>query len=146
MKTGFLLFIVLFSSCDFVTIMSGSGTHGSIKEYSYNVNKDNLEAAILMIIDSSDNIVELENDMTNYFDILINAEQSYVFVFRYYGDKDYWAANPHNSAFFIAYLKKKEEKIFRSNKELSRSEKEKALEVFEKYFVSKLDENLRVRM
>lgn len=84
------------------------GTHGYIKAYKYSTSKQKLENAIMQILVNNPAIVQdsikgYYNDDTSYLTIKIfeNGKSS-SFIFRYYGDKDYWDT-AKISEIFIAY-------------------------------------------
>lgn len=129
----------MLSCCENISILWGVGTHGSLGGYSYEVSKDSLETAIESLIKHENKIVRLENDRTDYIDVLIKSDNPRVFVFRFAGDKEYWNSHPNESHIFIAYTKKEGKELFKSEGEISRKEKKEAVKVFEEYFIKELE-------
>ena len=86
----------------------GGGTHGSIKNYQYNVPKYTLENAVNKIIANNPNIrrdsVKNEfNDDTGYITMgIVYKGLPYTYTCRFYGGKQYWDTSK-KSAVFIAY-------------------------------------------
>lgn len=123
------LFLVIISSC--------GGTHGAIEHYHFEVSKDTLNNQIKEIVESSENLSFQETDMgVDYFEIIVKGDENCHFIFRYYGDEDLWKKSK-NSEIFIAYIKFGNDKYLTDNKILN-EDKEKALEIIEKNFISRL--------
>ncbi len=133
-----ILFLITVSltSCDCTSILSGTGTHGSIKTYKFAVSKDSLEKSILQTIRVAEHISMIDVDMTDYIGVNIISSN---FIIRFSGDESYWRENPNESYFFIAYYKKEHDINYKSEGDISRESKKKAIKVFEDNFIKALE-------
>ena len=111
--------------------------------YSYAISKDSLEKVIPAIISYNKNITKLKTDGNTYSKILITNEDSCYFVFRFYGDKEYWKSHPNNSEIFITAVKKGSGS-YKSEGEISERKRKELLSVFEKYFINPLNRQIGV--
>lgn len=136
--------ILLFTavSCDFIAVMEGAGTHGSLGGYSYDVSKDSLESAIKWTIDDDVNITELEIDggEGTYMKILIDGDAQYYFVYRFYGNEDEWALSINKSRIFITSFRVGEGG-FKNEREISRKDRKLANRIFNEYFIESLKDH-----
>jgi hypothetical protein len=86
----------------------GGGTHGYIKAYRYGTIKKELEKAIGQTIAQNpaiikDSVKGYYNDDTSYVTVhIVEKGESYSYIFRYYGGKEYWDTSK-TSEIFIAY-------------------------------------------
>jgi hypothetical protein len=87
------------------------GTHGSLQSYHFNVSKYKLEETILKEIESNPKIQRDTSSEDTYYNtdgyITLSISDSVSvnkYVFRFYGDEEYWNANPTISEIFICYL------------------------------------------
>jgi len=134
-----ILSLLLVNGCD-LNILSGTGTHGNLGDYTYYTSKVKLETAIESVITNSSIIEKLKTDGDTYTSIIIKTEVPYCFVFRFYGDEEYYKLHPNESEIFITAIKKANGE-YKSEKEISKKEKKEAVEVFDEYFIAKLDES-----
>jgi len=129
---GFLIIVcVVFYSCNLAP-----GTHGSIKEYVFNISKYNLQVRVDSVIVSSSSVDRLDDDVNSadhnyyntdpYFTIIIDNVN---YCFRYYGDSLNWDFDKSTEIFIVS--------ITDYNK--SNSVKKKHIEIVEKEFIYKLD-------
>lgn len=155
--------IFFFSGC------IGGGTHGSIKAYRYTVKKEILEKAVESVIANSGNIkkdsvkyhiVTVDggqkdtfwdnhfNDTTNYVTIFVKDENaSYKYTFHYYGDKEYWDTAT-TSAISIAYAYNANNEDGSEGgriKEHGSQFIHELIKPFEKEFINKVDERLKMK-
>ncbi len=130
----------LFNSCG-LSILSGTGTHGSLGIYTYTIPKQKLETVIDSIILNDSRIEKLETDSKVYISIKIKNQYSYYFSFRYAGDEKYWELHPNESNLSITAIKKENE-IYKSEGEISEQERNEAIKVFEEYFISSINKCL----
>ena len=144
------LYFCLISSLIFVRCnplsLNNAGTHGAIIRYTYPIPKDSLNLAIEFVINNTKEIqnANKKDEGTAYNRIIINAEVvPYVFVFRYYGDKEDWKSNQKSSEIFITAIKK-DEGEYKKQGNIARREIREAINVFEKYFIIPLNRKLRI--
>ena len=147
-----LLFILL---CVSLLIgCMGGGTHGSIECYQYQVSKSELEKAVKMVISTTstikqDSIKEYYNDDTTYVTIKVyEKEEINEYIFRYGGGKQYWDSSKTSSV-FIAYAHNKEGKGGSSGnggvKWYNFKLKEELTGIFERGFIEKIDQELKIK-
>ena len=156
-----------------VLLFSGCGGAGAIKGYRYATTKYNLQKAVMTVINSSQNIYRdssldktvdttvatrtkdsnvdvaagpnYYNDVINYVTITIkDGGIKDEFVFRYYGDQEYWKTSP-SSAIFIVYAHDKDGKGGSDGHgELSNQQEKEFTAFFESRFVAKINEVLHL--
>lgn len=145
MKYFIYTFILIsLNSCD-LAVLWGSG-HGSIGGYSYSLCKDTVENAITNLVKKNANLIILKSDeQDDYTSLIIVDKDSCFYVFRFYGNSEYWDSHPNSSEIFIASGKVGEGN-YKLEKELNYSEKNKLLNVFEKNFINPLSNELNVKI
>jgi len=131
----------------------GGGSHGSIECYQYQIPKCELEKAVRNVILTNpsiklDSIVEYYNDDTTYVTIKVcEREENNEYIFRYGGDKQYWNSS-RTSSIFIAYAHNKEGRGGSSGnsgvKWYNFKLKEELTGVFERGFIEKIDQELKI--
>ena len=130
------------------------GTHGSIKNYSYDVSKYELEEVIHDIIIenpsiSRDTIYNYYNDGVNYITISISKTDTIKeFVFRYYGDEQFWEDNPGYSEIFICYIRNKSKgrpRTTAERKKQFKANREYSLSLFETELIGRIEAILNER-
>ncbi len=147
-----LLFILL---CTSVLIgCMGGGTHGSIECYQYQVPKSDLEKAVKNVISTTPTVIQdsvkgYYNDDTTYVTIkVIENNEVSGYIFHYYGDKIYWA-NSKTSSLSISYAHNKEGRGGSSGnggvKWYNFKLKEELTGVFERGFIEKIDQELKIK-
>ena len=124
-------------SCN-LAILSGSGTHGSIKEYSYPISKVKVDSTIQYLIRNNPKISKIEGDGNTYNTVLIKDVKSYYFVFRFQGNENDFKTHPNESKFFITAIKI-DNGEYKKEAEIETSEMKEAINVFKNEFVFKLD-------
>lgn len=147
------LFFILFSA----SVLSGcieGGTHGYIKRFRYQTSKYKLERVVQkMIIEnpaiSQDSVKDYYNDDTNYVTIKIShSELCNIYIFHYYGGKEYWNSSP-TSAISISYAYDKNGNggsIGNGGVKWYEFKKRRRLiEPFEKDFINKIDSLLGLK-
>ena len=109
----------------------GAGTHGSIKRYRYDTTKDELERAIMTVINGNQNIQRDSisnyiidktggrsdtimdnsyNDGENYITMKIRSgdgTEENKYTFRFYGDEEHWRKSS-STVIFICYAHDKD--------------------------------------
>lgn len=102
MKYIFIINLFLFSCIE-------AGTHGAIARYQFPVSKYVLEKAIDdVLIKNADSIYRdsikgFYNDDSNYVTMrIVTKSTKYRYIFRFYGDKEFWDTS-RQSSIFIAY-------------------------------------------
>ncbi len=84
------------------------GTHGAIKRFGFNVSKFALQKSVDKVIRTNHNLIrdsikDYYNDSTSYVTLsIVHGFDSFKYVFRYYGDSNYWDTSKE-SELFIAY-------------------------------------------
>ncbi len=147
-----LLFILL---CTSVLIgCMGGGTHGSIECYQYQVPKSDLEKAVKNVISTTPTVIQdsvkgYYNDDTTYVTIkVIEKKDTNEYIFRYGGGKEYWVSSKVSSI-FIAYAHNKEGRGGSSGnggvKWYNFKLKEELTGVFERGFIEKIDQELKIK-
>ena len=164
MRARYLFIFLLLSAC---TPFWPNG-HGSIKGYRYPVTKWKLEKAVLDVIKNDSNIFRdtakqyitvINQDDSNKKKVITNNyynDGTYItikiksgaevneYIFRYYGDKDYWDT-ASSSEIFICYAYDKNDNGGAGRDNLIDDLKNKLTGVFEAEFVSKIDKELNVK-
>ncbi|MDB5198468.1 MAG: hypothetical protein JWO92_431 [Chitinophagaceae bacterium] len=154
-----LFMIVSFSSC------FTAGTHGSLKSYEYTINKYTLQKAVDKVIMNSDNIKcdttnnyiidktnnrndtiidNRDNDGETYVTIDIKEENgnSNNYTFQYAGDKNYWDTSM-TSSISLAYAYDKDGNGgSEGNGGIGLTLKNKLIKIFEREFLSKVNNEL----
>ena len=147
------------------------GTHGSLKEYTFSVNKDTLQKVVMKVIHSNPNIARdtsldylgsspfldssecyncpagenYYNDIKHYVTITISSGlDTNEYTFRYYGDDKDWETSL-SSEIFICYAY---DKLRRGGSEGNGGVESKVLkqltDVFESEFVNKINKELNL--
>lgn len=148
-------FLVIFS------FLATAGTHGSIKEYSYNISKENLELIIYEVIEESREII-LIPDTNFYFDShtsefmkeymtieILEDTVSRLYKFRFYGNRDYWNNHPFNSEIFISHVKDSRDVKFSIDSDfnwLYDKHRNGFIDVFERCFIKKLNKKIAAKV
>jgi hypothetical protein len=164
--TKLIVFLVVSTSV--TGCVFSAGTHGSLKGYQYAVTKDQLQNAVMSVIQSNPKILwdslsgnmridtvngkidttfeDYYNDIENYVTIKIKSgEQSNEYTFRYYGDEEHWKAS-QNSELFICYAYNKYRKGgHEGDEDFNDNLLNQLTSVFEKEVIDKLDQELRVK-
>jgi len=147
-KVKVILFVIVLMC---LNACIGGGTHGYIKAYRYRIPKGELESVVRQVIVSSSSIRQdtaynYYNNDTTYITIAINDEnRPYTYIFRYYGNKEYWDTS-QTSEIFIAYAYDEKRNggsaenggVTKGNNQL----RKRLLEPFEREFISKIDSML----
>ena len=132
----FILYVLL-NGCSLSVL--DAGTHGSLGGYSYNISKEKLEDAISEVIINSNNINQLETDGGEYTSIIIRIDrQEYFYVFRFFGDQDYFITHPSNSKIFVTAAKI-DKGEYKSYREIGKSERINLMKIFETEFINKIN-------
>ena len=164
-KYFFFLFAILFgmTGCFF-----SAGTHGSLKNYQYNMSKYELEKAVNYVINENpkiqrdsveyvyyyyvdmatdsqriDTVIEHYNDGENYLTITIETDKGKCeYIFRYYGDKSYWDSSKTSEIFICYAYDEVRNGGSEGNDGVDRDTLKYLTEIFEKEFINKIDEKL----
>lgn len=164
--TKIILFLVVSTTvagCEF-----SAGTHGSLRGYQYPMKKDQLQNAVMSVIQSNPKIQwdslsgnmkidtingkidttfeDYYNDVNNYVTIKIKSgDQNNEYTFRYYGDEEHWKISP-NSELFICYAYDKyRQGGHAGDEDFNENYLKQLTGVFEREFVEKLDQKLNVK-
>jgi hypothetical protein len=145
-KLGLLAFSLLYGCMK-------AGTHGSIKCYQFPVPKNELEIAVRSVIQKvpdvlQDSVKEYYNNDSTYVKIKIfEKDEVNEYIFHYYGDRKYWMSSK-NSAISISYAHNKRGEGGSSGnggvKWYNFKLKEELTGLFERGFINKIDEELKV--
>lgn len=132
--------------------MIGAGTHGSLKGYRYVIPKEKLESALMNLINNDPNIYrdttnrDYYNDGKTYLTIKINNNEiENEYTIRYYGNQEDWQGS-QSSGIFICYAYDKygrggDQENGKTTMEL----KKELINVFEVFFINKLDKKLDIK-
>jgi hypothetical protein len=162
---NYLVFIMTFLLAGCI----GAGTHGSIKGYKYFTTKDNLQKAIMTVIQDNPNIYRdtsldslgsspaldhsdggdysagenFYNDIKHYVTIKITSGQNVnEYIFRYYGSDESWETL-QVAEIFICYAHDKDGNGgSEGNGGVSNKMAKEFTGIFEKEFVNKVDKEL----
>lgn len=131
-----------------------AGTHGSIKCYQFPIPKVQLEKAVRSVIRKVPNVVqdsvkEYYNNDSTYVKIKVfENEEVNEYIFHYYGDRKYWISSK-TSAISISYAHNKRGEGGSSGnggvKWYNFNLKEELTGLFERGFINKIDEELKVK-
>ena len=117
-------------------IYSCGGTHGSIEGYDFDISEEELKVDMDKLVDEHSELSYQEHEMgSKYFSLLIKEDIDYIFVYRFYGGEE--EQKKPGSRVFIAYVKIGDGK-FLTTKNISSSDEEKILRIFEERFINEL--------
>jgi len=146
-----------------------AGTHGSLKNYQYNISKYELEKAVNYVINENpkihrdsvkyvyshwvdiatddgyriDSVPDYYNDGENYITIKIETDKGKCeYIFRYYGDKSYWDSSKTSEIFICYAYDEVRNGGSEGNGGVDRETLKYLAEIFEKEFINKIDEKL----
>jgi hypothetical protein len=120
-----LIILTIFASVLTGCILFGTGGHGSLKSYEYNVAKDKLEAAVNFVVKTNPNIYQdtigiaiptfkpgvgkdtiydnSYNDGATYLRVFIfGVDFKNKYTFRYSGTKEHWDTSNTSSIFIVS--------------------------------------------
>ena len=157
-KILFLVLIVL-SSC------MGAGTHGSLENYQFGITKDSLQVVIDQVISSDSNIYRdtiptlaglnekgdlvwdySYRDRIEYETIYIETDDDKVeFVFRYYGDSEYWNKSPSSEIFICWAYDKNGNGGSEGQGNISSKTQSRLVGIFTKEFVEKIKKQVSTK-
>jgi len=170
MKRGLKIFLlavlVTMTSCFF-----SAGTHGSLKNYQYEISKYELEKAVNYVINENskihrdsvkfgynqwvddtgnvyriDTIPDYYNDGENYLTITIETERGKnEYIFRYYGDDTHWKKSKTSEIFICYAYDEFHNGGSEGNGGVDKETLKYLTEIFEKEFINKIDEKLGIK-
>lgn len=124
-----ILFVIIIYSC--------GGTHGSIKEYSFNTSEENLKKNIDELVEEKSYLSYKESDMgIDYFTLLIKDDYDYEYVCRIYGNEK--EKKKMGSKIFIAYVKIGDGKL-QTESNITSNDEKKIIKLFEDKFIKNLN-------
>ena len=142
------------------------GGAGLIKGYKYQCTKDELEKAIIIVLNSSKNIYRdttknyihevingktdsindnYYNDGKNYWTIKIKTgDQENEYIFRFYGDEECWKTSPTSEIFIVYAYDKNGKGGQEGSKDLDKELRDKLTTNFESEFIGRIDMQLHL--
>lgn len=128
------LLILPLTNCDLVSIMNGTGTHGSIVTYSLHGSKGEVLKVAEELNKSDKGVQFILNDTSNYIHLDINEPPVTKYVLRVTEEPE----SVNNCFLIIVSVKTKNSNEYKINRELNNTEKRAVIQLFEERFLEDL--------